>query len=137
MTLSIHEAAEKLGVSISTVRDWERKGKIISVRTPGGHRRYKEEDVRELMKKDVFELKSVIKLIQIPTWRTRGGYEETIHLSVGDIGEIINIFGPQFDLIQGKTASHFLYGVRWLDCKGPVNKGKESSVEPEDIVLVR
>lgn len=137
MKLSIHDVSEKLGVSISTVREWERRGKIVSVRTPGGHRRYEEEHIRKLMAKGRFELKSIVKLIQIPTWRVRGGYKETLQLSVGDIGEIVNIFGPQYDFQKDRAASHFLYGVNWLDCKDPLNKGKESSVEPEDIVLVK
>jgi len=40
MLLSIKAASEKLGISIGTLREWERKGMITSARTPGGHRRY-------------------------------------------------------------------------------------------------
>ena len=45
--LSIKEAAEFLGISIDTLRRWERVGKITSMRTQGGHRRY---DKKELIK---------------------------------------------------------------------------------------
>ncbi len=38
--LSIGEAAAVKGVSIDTLRRWEKEGKIQSVRTQGGHRRY-------------------------------------------------------------------------------------------------
>lgn len=38
--LSIGEASEMLGVSISTLRRWERAGKLIPERTAAGHRRY-------------------------------------------------------------------------------------------------
>lgn len=38
-SISISEAAEKLGVTTKTIRNWEEKGKIETVRTPGGHRR--------------------------------------------------------------------------------------------------
>ncbi len=38
--LSINKASELLGVSISTLRRWEKEGKIKSERTKGGHRRY-------------------------------------------------------------------------------------------------
>jgi len=38
--LPISEAAHLLGVSITTLRRWEREGKIIPQRTPAGHRRY-------------------------------------------------------------------------------------------------
>lgn len=36
----ISDAAIALGVSITTLRRWEREGKLQSVRTPAGHRRY-------------------------------------------------------------------------------------------------
>jgi len=40
--LSITEAAKILGVSISTLRRWEKEGKLIpDIRTKGGQRRYK------------------------------------------------------------------------------------------------
>ena len=45
--LSIKEASEFLGISIDTLRRWERVGKITSMRTQGGHRRY---DKKELIK---------------------------------------------------------------------------------------
>ena len=38
--LSIKEASELLGVTPKTLRLWEKLGKIRSVRTEGGHRRY-------------------------------------------------------------------------------------------------
>ncbi|ARI81563.1 merR regulatory family protein [Microcystis aeruginosa FACHB-905 = DIANCHI905] len=34
-----------LGVSIKTLRRWEQQGKISSIRTPGGHRRYRRQDI--------------------------------------------------------------------------------------------
>lgn len=40
MKVSIGRAAKELGVSIDTLRRWERQGKIIAERTPSGHRRY-------------------------------------------------------------------------------------------------
>lgn len=49
MQLSISEASEKLGISIGTLREWERNGQITPVRTPGHHRRYSEESLREVM----------------------------------------------------------------------------------------
>ena len=38
--VTIHEAAQALGVSISTLRRWEREGKLVPEHTSGGHRRY-------------------------------------------------------------------------------------------------
>ncbi|NEP02760.1 MAG: recombinase family protein, partial [Symploca sp. SIO2E9] len=34
------EAAESLGVCLRTLRRWESEGKIQTVKTPSGHRRY-------------------------------------------------------------------------------------------------
>jgi len=42
MLLSISEASNKLGITIGTLREWEREGKITPARTPGHHRRYDE-----------------------------------------------------------------------------------------------
>jgi excisionase family DNA binding protein len=39
MKLRIGQAAKALGVSISTLRRWEKEGKIQAERTPHGHRR--------------------------------------------------------------------------------------------------
>ena len=38
--VGIGEAAEALGVSITTLRRWECEGKLAAEYTPGGHRRY-------------------------------------------------------------------------------------------------
>ena len=44
--IGVKEAAELLGVSTKTIRRWEADGKICSVRTEGGHRRF---NVSELL----------------------------------------------------------------------------------------
>jgi excisionase family DNA binding protein len=45
---SIDEAANLLGVTQQTLRKWEEKGTIRPVRTDGGHRRYKDSDIKHL-----------------------------------------------------------------------------------------
>ncbi len=47
MKVPISRASKELGVSIDTLRRWEREGKFTSERTPGGHRRY---DLNKLQK---------------------------------------------------------------------------------------
>ena len=47
--LSISKAAEYLGVSPLTLRNWEKKGKIKSFRTPGNHRRYKKSELDKIV----------------------------------------------------------------------------------------
>lgn len=40
VALPIGEVARMAGVTVATVRNWERAGKISSFRTPGGQRRF-------------------------------------------------------------------------------------------------
>lgn len=47
--LSIHAACAYLGVDQSTLRRWSDAGKVPVFRTPGGHRRYAESDLRYLV----------------------------------------------------------------------------------------
>jgi len=48
--LSIEAACRILGVDQSTLRRWSDQGKIPVFRTPGGHRRYNEEDLRAFLR---------------------------------------------------------------------------------------
>lgn len=41
------EAAQVLGVSFATVKNWIYKGKLRTVKTPGGHHRILEEDIEK------------------------------------------------------------------------------------------
>lgn len=47
--LSINQACALLGVDQSTLRRWSDAGKVPVFRTPGGHRRYAEDDLRTLL----------------------------------------------------------------------------------------
>jgi predicted site-specific integrase-resolvase len=44
--ISIGNAAKMLGVSLQTLRRWDKEGKLVPERTPAGHRRYLASDVR-------------------------------------------------------------------------------------------
>lgn len=53
MLMSIKEASDFLGVSISTLRRWEVENRLIPEKTAGGHRRYdKDKLIRFLSKKE-------------------------------------------------------------------------------------
>jgi excisionase family DNA binding protein len=47
--LTPREAAGLLGVRTTTIARWSREGRLASVPTPGGHRRYRLADVRALL----------------------------------------------------------------------------------------
>ena len=49
--LAINEAAKAAGVSADTLRRWEKTGKISSIRTAGGHRRYEISEIKAAKKK--------------------------------------------------------------------------------------
>jgi len=46
--LSLEEAARRLNVHPSTLRDWADKGRVRVYRTPGGHRRFSENDIKSI-----------------------------------------------------------------------------------------
>ena len=47
--LTISEAAEILGVTMQTLRKWDKDGKLTPTHTLGGHRRYKQTDVDRIV----------------------------------------------------------------------------------------
>lgn len=50
--LDIEKASKFISVSKSTLRRWEKEGKIKSYRTVGKHRRYDEKDLLKIIGKD-------------------------------------------------------------------------------------
>ena len=49
-TMAIGEVARRTGVTVPTLRAWERRyGLLLPVRTAGGHRRYGDEDVQRVL----------------------------------------------------------------------------------------
>ena len=50
--LTTSEAAERLGVHSKTVTVWAREGRLRAYLTPGGHRRFRVEDVDALLKRE-------------------------------------------------------------------------------------
>ena len=50
--LTVSEAAEYLGVSASTLRNWDRAGKVRATRHPvNGYRLYRKEELANLLEK--------------------------------------------------------------------------------------
>ena len=47
--LTPYEVASLFGVGIKTVRNWAKTGQLSCIRTLGGHRRYRESEVRALL----------------------------------------------------------------------------------------
>ncbi|WP_345043572.1 helix-turn-helix domain-containing protein [Georgenia daeguensis] len=47
--LTVGQTAALLGVSVDTVRRWERDGRVAGFRTPTGQRRFRQHDVEQLL----------------------------------------------------------------------------------------
>lgn len=69
--LSLQDASRMLGVHPSTLRQWADAGKIHTVRTPGGHRRFAETDVRALLEPEPLQPPGVQMLVQSALGRAR------------------------------------------------------------------
>lgn len=53
--LPIGEASVRLGVCVTTLRRWDRDGKIRCYRTPGGHRRFALFEIERILSGDLVE----------------------------------------------------------------------------------
>lgn len=47
--MAIGEVAKSFGVTVGTVRNWEKQGLIEAIRTPGGQRRFRRTDIEALL----------------------------------------------------------------------------------------
>ena len=65
--ITLGQACKLLGVNESTLRRWADAGHVRSFRTPGGHRRFSEEDLRVLMSGQVSTVKHVRSSDEIVT----------------------------------------------------------------------
>ena len=53
MLYKISEFSKRLGVCISTLRKWDREGKLCPAKTPSGHRLYSDEDFQKALRMSV------------------------------------------------------------------------------------
>ncbi len=92
--LTIKQAAEELGVSIKTIRRWEKQGKIESIRTSGGHRRFK---LKQVSPKNTISLKNLYPYIAttilvsgITFFSTKAHYQNQINTIKEQLDTYIN-----------------------------------------------
>lgn len=107
--LTIDQAAERLGVSKQTLRNWEKDGNILCQRTAGGHRRYREDHVNELRRKQAASMELIIPGITPAKLRALGEIliasfqpDERITLSVSQ-GAVDNKIRVVIDSQDGLT----------------------------------
>lgn len=58
--LTLKETEELLNVSKSTLQRWDNSGKLVALRTEGGHRRYKLSDIEKILGKDENDNKEIV-----------------------------------------------------------------------------
>lgn len=94
--LTVQQAAEKLGVSTKTVRRWETEGKIESLRTSGGHRRFKlktiDPEANKLSKKTIFYIvSSAVSAGLVTYWLTKSHYQSQLSTLTHQVNTLVNV----------------------------------------------
>lgn len=80
--LTLKETEEVLNVSKSTLQRWDNSGKLIALRTEGGHRRYKISDIEKLLGKKTTSKNNNNKEIIVATYARCSTPDQKAH---GDI----------------------------------------------------
>ena len=94
--LSIKEASEFLGVSIDTLRRWERNGKITSIRTEVGHRRYEKKELIKFKKSDCCEHRITIAYCRVSS----SDQKEDLQRQIETVSQYCIANGYQFQVIS-------------------------------------
>ncbi len=71
--LSLGEAASLLGVDDATLRHWADTGRVKTFRTPGGHRRFQEDDLRALIQHEIPKVEDLGHLVERRSARLLAG----------------------------------------------------------------
>ena len=110
--LSIKEASEFLGVSMDTLRRWERTGKITSFRTEGGHRRYEKKDLIKFKKDDSVEPRITIAYCRVSS----SDQKEDLQGQIQNVSQYCIANGYQFQVISdlGSGLNYNKKGLREL-----------------------
>jgi len=109
--VSISKAAKILGVSVMTLRRWDEDGRLVSIKTEGGHRRYDISKIRpELVRK--FEFNEDRKTIAYARISDQNGKEDLENQK-----QVLELFcsknGWQFEIIcdHGSGVNYYKKGL--------------------------
>jgi excisionase family DNA binding protein len=73
------EVASLFRVDPKTVTRWAAAGRINSIRTPGGHRRFRESEIRELLRQDGSKPATAAPASPTPVPRQAGDEQPASH----------------------------------------------------------
>jgi diguanylate cyclase (GGDEF)-like protein/excisionase family DNA binding protein len=65
-TITLGEAAEALGISTSSLRRWADNGRILALRTSGGHRRFPAAEIRRLTAQSATTNRPTVRTVALP-----------------------------------------------------------------------
>ena len=80
--LTLKETEHLLNVSKSTLQRWDNSGKLVALRTEGGHRRYKKSDIERLIGEDSNETTDKSDEVIVATYARCSTQDQKAH---GDI----------------------------------------------------
>lgn len=80
--LTLKETEHLLNVSKSTLQRWDNSGKLIALRTEGGHRRYKQSDIERLIGENSNETTNKSDEVIVATYARCSTQDQKAH---GDI----------------------------------------------------
>ncbi len=93
---TINQAAELLGVHQSTLRRWEEEGKIKSMKTTGGHRRYTIEELNKIKKIEPNQGKITMAYCRVSS----SDQKEDLKRQVENVSQFCMAKGYSFRVIQ-------------------------------------
>lgn len=107
--VSLREAAEILGVHPATIRNWADKGDLPARRTPGGHRRFRREDLESWLEAQQTPPPAEVQiLIQNAMGRMR------MHISDGEMNSLdwYETMDPQSRVMMGLKGRQMLEALQ-------------------------
>ena len=97
--LTPKEVAQQLGVAPVTIRLWAQENKLVFTTTPGGHRRFKQEDVDAFVAQHMNKIHTQLSVLIVDDNEQHAEFlQEYIHMLDADI--ITNIAYDGFDAGQ-------------------------------------
>ena len=124
MLLNAQKVKELYGIHRNTLLKWEKEGLLKPVKTPGGRRRYKKEDIEKLLglNEDIFEIPKVILYARVSTKKQ----EEYLKNQIKRLEEYAEDRGWKYEVISeiASGVNEHRRGLRKL-----LNKVKRGEVE--------
>ncbi|HHY68552.1 MAG TPA: IS607 family transposase [Alicyclobacillus sp.] len=97
--LPIGKVAKMLGLSVQTIRRWEKAGKIHSIRSPGNHRLFDVEEVRRLLGKPAGERTAIYARVSSAKQKADGNLQrqrERLERYAEERGyDVVRVFSEQ------------------------------------------